>query len=134
MCVRAACIRGRGTGGGSAAFRPSTLRQLKRGDKPTSLQHLFDSGEQIGSDAGFENVAQSANGPCSLNIIKIFVDCQENHLGSAAGVSKMRGHLNTVTKRHLYIEYKKIGIVGRGSFNRFFSVLCIGEDLKIVPK
>jgi hypothetical protein len=61
--------------GGFAAFRPSTLRQLKRGDKPTSLQYLFGGREQIGSDAGLENVAQSAKGPCSLNIIQISVGC-----------------------------------------------------------
>src|ERR1700740_110838 len=59
---------------GFAAFR-GTLRQLKRGDKPSPLQHLLDSGEHVGRNAGFENVAQSANGPCSLNIIRIFVDC-----------------------------------------------------------
>ena len=46
----------------------------------------------------------------------------------------MRGHLNPVTKRHLYIEYEKIGIAGHSSLNRVFSVLCIADDLKIVPK
>ena len=36
---------------GLADFRPTTLRQLKRGDKSTPLQHILNSGEQVGSNA-----------------------------------------------------------------------------------
>ena len=87
--------------------------------------------DQIGSQMSFGDIATSAGGKGSRNVIALFVNCQEYDLGSAISVSQKFCGLESIHNRHRHVDHQYVRVQAANSVNSVFSVLCCADNLKL---
>jgi hypothetical protein len=102
----------------------------RRGEKITAAKHFANSLGEVARQSPLCHVATSTRRERRRNVLRLFVDCKKEDLGTRMNVTNARSDLQPVHHGHRYIEHENVRIEKENCMDCFLSILRGAGDFK----